>query len=73
MLYHEKYGLSDRVVGLLLSASFFPAVPLRFVFELQPTTLTLRHRKRDITVKMRGDAVAAMEDFGADLTFFDPL
>ena len=33
MLYHEKYGLSDRVVGLLLSASFFPAVPLRFVFD----------------------------------------
>ena len=59
--------------GYLLVPSPPLGQPLRFVFELQPTTLTLRHRKRDITVKMRGDSVAAMEDFGADLTFFDPL
>jgi len=26
-----------------------------------------------IRVKMRGDEVVAMENFGADLTFFDPL
>lgn len=35
--------------------------------------ITLEHRTRIIRVQMRGDEVAAMENFGADLTFFDPL
>ena len=35
--------------------------------------LVLRHRARDIQVAMRGDSVTAMENFGAGLTFFDPL
>ncbi len=33
---------------------------------------TLNHRTRDIRTRMRGDEVVAMDNFGADLTFFDP-
>ena len=29
--------------------------------------------RRPIRARLRGDAVVAMDDFGADLTFFDPL
>lgn len=42
-------------------------------FPLAPQTLTLHHRTRDIRVRLQGDAVAAMDNFGADLTFFDPM
>jgi hypothetical protein len=35
--------------------------------------LLLPHRTRDIWVQLRGDAVRAMDNFGADLTFFDSL
>jgi hypothetical protein len=46
-------------------------ITIRFPLTIQ--TLTLSHRTREIRVRLRGDAVAAMENFGADLTFFDPL
>jgi hypothetical protein len=42
-------------------------------FPLATETLTLHHRTRNIRVRLQGDAVAAMENFGADLTFFDPF
>ncbi len=32
--------------------------------------IVLRHRSRDIRVRLHGDAVKAMENFGADLTYF---
>jgi hypothetical protein len=35
--------------------------------------LALAHRTRTIRARLRGDTVVAMENFGADLTFFDPL
>jgi hypothetical protein len=35
--------------------------------------ITLRHGTRSIRVRLRGDAVEAMDGFGADLTFFDPI
>jgi hypothetical protein len=35
--------------------------------------MSLHHRTRTIRVRMRGDEVVAMEDFGADLTFFPGL
>ena len=38
----------------------------------QPPTLRAPHA-RDIRVRLRGDAVAGMDSFGADLTFFDPV
>jgi hypothetical protein len=46
-------------------------ITIRFPLTIQ--TLTLSHRTREIRVRLRGDVVAAMENFGADLTFFDPL
>jgi hypothetical protein len=42
-------------------------------FPLATETLTLHHRTRDIRVQLQGDRVAAMQNFGADLTFFDPV
>jgi hypothetical protein len=35
--------------------------------------ITLKHRTRDIRVLLRGDEVEAMDTFGADLTYFDPI
>lgn len=46
---------------------------ITFRFPLAVQEISLRHRTRTIRTRMRGDAVDAMEDFGADLTFFDPL
>ena len=48
-------------------------VPLCMKYELPERQLLLSHRTRDIQVRLRGDAVVAMDNFGADLTFFDPL
>ena len=46
---------------------------IAFAFPLVEQDLTLKHRTRDIRVHLRGDEVATMQNFGADLTFFDPL
>ena len=35
--------------------------------------IALVHRTRTIRARLRGDAVVAVDNFGADLTFFDPL
>ena len=35
--------------------------------------LLLRHRTRDIRVRLRGDEVTAMDSFGQALTYFDPI
>jgi hypothetical protein len=35
--------------------------------------IALRHRTRTIRARLRGDSVVAMDNFGANLTFFDPL
>ncbi len=52
-----------------------PPVGRRIAFKLDPPTseIVLRHRTRDIRVRLRGDAVEAMDNFGQDLTFFDPI
>ena len=42
-------------------------------FELARQELVLKHRTRDIRVRLRGDEVCAMDSCGADLTFFDEL
>ena len=46
---------------------------LVFAFDLPAEEIALHHRTRDIRVRLRGDQVAAMDNFGADLTYFDPL
>ena len=72
-----------RIVGASEEArhtngyAFFARPPVNraivFEYELADEDITLRHATRDIRVRLRGDEVAAMEDHGADLTFFDPL
>lgn len=47
--------------------------PMSFEFELAPSEITLGHRTRRIRARLRGDEVVAMENFAADLTFFDAL
>jgi hypothetical protein len=42
-------------------------------FPLSLEELTLPHRTRQIRVRLRGDEVIAMDNFGADLTFFPPF
>ena len=55
----------------------FPEPPvggeLRFEFPLKEREITLEHRTRRIRARLRGHAVVAMENFGADLTYFEPL
>ena len=47
--------------------------PLTLNFPLTEQHITLNHRTRDIEVRVRGDQVIAMQNHGADLTYFDPL
>ena len=47
--------------------------PIRIDFPLASSELNLNHRTRTIRVRLRGDAVAAMECFGRNLTYFDPI
>ena len=42
-------------------------------FDLPGQEIVLKHRSRDIRVRLRGDEVVAMDNFGTDLTFFDAL
>ena len=44
---------------------------LAIPFPLKEETITLSHRTRQIRARLRGDEVVAIENFGADLTFFD--
>ena len=62
-----------RTNGYLLFAR--PAVnrPIRIEYPLCSAEITLKHRTRDIRARLRGDAVIAMDSFGQDLTYFDPL
>ena len=46
---------------------------LYFEFPLKEQEITLAHRTRQIRVQLRGDQVIAMDNFGADLTFFEPI
>lgn len=56
---------------------FFPNPPINRAvtinYPIPNQNVTLKHRTRNVDVKLHGDAVLAMENFGADLTFFDPL
>ncbi len=46
--------------------------PSTFEFPLPTEELSLVHRTRTIRCRLRGHEVVAMENFGADLTYFDP-
>lgn len=66
-----------HVFRRLQSFLFFPAPPvgspIEIAFPLPERQLVLKHRAHDIRVRLRGDAVATIDGFGADLTFFDPF
>ena len=50
-----------------------PGRPLTFIFRLPTQETILKHQTRHIRVRWHGDEVAAMDNFGADLTYFDPF
>lgn len=47
--------------------------PISIRFPLPVHEITLNHRSRSIKARLRGDQVFAMENHGANLTFFPPL
>ena len=47
--------------------------PVSLRFDLFQQEILLKHHTRDIRVRLRGDEVVAMDNFGAELTFFDPM
>ena len=55
---------------------FFPqpeaGVPIPIPLALTENELVLNHDAHDIRVRLQGDSVAAMDNFGAELTFFEP-
>ena len=56
---------------------FIPTPPLnKFItikFDLTGQDIILSHRTRKIKARLEGDRIIAMENFGAGLTYFDPL
>lgn len=47
--------------------------PVSLRFDLPRQDILLKHRTRDIRARLCGDEVVAMDNFGAELTFFDPI
>jgi hypothetical protein len=47
--------------------------PLTLAFPLASDEIILQHRTRTIRARLRGDEVIAMDNFGADLTFFPAI
>ena len=60
--------------GYLFFSNILAGQNIQLHFPLKKTNLTLSDRLHvhPIRVKMRGDAVVAMDNFDMDLTFFDP-
>ena len=74
------YLAAEGLAGASLATHgyfFFPDPPvnrwLRFDWALPVRSETLTWREQAIGARLRGDEVVAMENFGQDLTFFDPL
>ena len=70
----------EGVVGTPRSTNgylLFPNPPVNRVisleFPLADSEVKLKHQTRDIRARLRGDEVVSMDNFGADLTFFDPI
>lgn len=66
-------GTPRFVNGYLCLANPPPNRWIEIGFPLAENELTLRHRTREIAVQLRGDEVVAMQNFGADLTYFAPM
>ena len=68
-------GTEDyRLLGdYLFVAQPEPGKPISLEYPPVRTEIVLAHRTRNIRTVLEGDAVAAMDNCGAELTFFDPL
>ena len=68
---------ADREIGNFNGYAYFPEPPvgrwLSFSFPMAWSEDVLLHRTREIRMRLRGDEVVTMDNFGADLTFFDPF
>ncbi len=68
---------TDRPLRFFGEYGFHPAPTpgqaLVLRFAPAENVATLQHATREIRVRWRGDEVAAMDGFGADLTFFEPF
>ena len=70
----EGYGGTPRHAnGYLILAEPPVNRPISLEFPLTSQQIVLDHRTRRIRARLRGDEAVAMDNFGADLTFFDPL
>lgn len=66
-------GEPDVVSGYLFFARPPQNREIRFDLPLKEQVVLLEHRTRSIKTLLRGDSVIAMDNPGAELTFFDPL
>ena len=67
-------SLTARTEGYLFFGNQAPGDPIRISFPLKDQELTLRAcHPRPIRVRLRGDAVTAMDNFDSRLTFFPPF
>ena len=75
---HERLrvGTADEPRRLTNNYLFFarPPIgePIPIEFPLLPQQLVLKHRRHPIRVRLVGDEVVQMDNFGQSLTFFDP-
>ena len=70
----EGVGQPKRYDGSYLVVADHPAkVPITLQYDLAASEILLRHRTRKIRVTLRGDSVVAMDNYGADLTYFPAL
>ena len=70
----EPAGIERRFGGGYLEfPSPTPNQAITLHAALPTRELVLKHRTRDIRVRLRGAEVEAMDSFGADFTYFDPL
>ena len=67
----EEYPIRSN--GYLFFATPPVNQPITLAFEMPLEELTMGHLTRDIQVRFRGDTVDAMENHGANLTFFDSI
>jgi hypothetical protein len=68
-------ALPPLINGYLFIAEPPPArhAPITIGLPLTQQEIVLRYKTRTIRARLRGDEVRQMENFGQDLTFFDPL
>ncbi len=71
----QVWGTEDyRILGdYLFVAHPETGKPIALEYPAVRTEIVLAHRTRSIRTVLEGDAVVAMDNCGADLTFFDPL